>query len=206
MNPLLVRQTVVWAALVMLFGFMLMPAWITLISSLKPLVDVQTPDPIWLPVPLRPENYAEIWSQIPFLTYRKNSALVAFSSTGLVMSLAIPFAYALARFSFMGRRTYMFALLATQMFSPVITIIPRYRFMRELGLYDTLTAVIVGDAAISMAFATWMLTGYLRSIPPDIEEAVWVDGGTLRDSLLRVVVPLSAPGMVTTAIYTFILA
>jgi multiple sugar transport system permease protein len=99
----------------------------------------------------------------------------------------------------------MFALLATQMFSPVITIIPRYRFMRESGLYDTLTAVIVGDTAISMAFATWMLTGYFRSIPPDIEEAVWVDGSTRRDSLLRVV-PLSAPGMVTTAIYTFILA
>jgi ABC-type glycerol-3-phosphate transport system permease component len=102
MNPLLVRQTVVWAALMMLFGFMLMSAWITLISSLKPLGDVQTPDPIWLPVALRPENYAEIWSQIPFLTYRKDSALVAFSSTGLVMTLAIPFAYALSRFSFWG--------------------------------------------------------------------------------------------------------
>jgi multiple sugar transport system permease protein len=121
------------------------------------------------------------------------------------MAVAIPFAYALSRFSFLGRRTYTFVLLATQMFSPVITIIPRYRFMREFGLYDTLTAVSVGDAAISMAFATWMLTGYFRSIPPDIEEAVWVDGGTRRDSLLRVV-PLSAPGMVTTAIYTFILA
>ena len=169
MNPLLVRQTVVWAALVMLFG--LMSAWITFISSLKPLGDVQTPDPIWLPVALRPENYAEIWSQIPFLTYRKNSALVAFSSTGLVMALAIPFAYALSRFSFLGRRTYMFALLATQMFSPVITITPRYRFMRKFGLCDTLTAVSVGDAAKSMAFAIWMLTGYFRSIPPDIEEA-----------------------------------
>jgi multiple sugar transport system permease protein len=88
----------------------------------------------------------------------------------------------------------------------MIIIIPLYRFMRESGLYDTLTAVIVGDAAISMAFSTWKLTGYFRSIPPDIEEAVWVDGGTQRDSLLHVVVPLSAPGMVTTAIYTFILA
>src|SRR5215210_6772368 len=78
--------------------------------------------------------------------------------------------------------------------------------MRESGLYDTLTAVIIGDAALSMAFATWMLTGYFRSIPKDIEEAVWVDGGTRRDNLLRLVVPLSAPGLVTTAIYTFILA
>jgi multiple sugar transport system permease protein len=182
---------VVWAALVMLFGFMLMSAWITLISSLEPWGDVQTPDPTWLPVALWPENYAEIWSQIPFLTYRKNSALVAFSSTGLVVALALPFAYALAQFSFLGRQTYIFALLATQMFSPVLTIIPRYRFMRESGLYDTLTAVSVGDADISMAFATWMLSGYFRSIPPDIEEAIWVDGGTQRDSLLRVV-PFSA--------------
>ena len=167
--------------------------------------DVQTPDPIWLPAALQPENYAEIWSQIPLLTYRKNSALVSFSSTRLVMALVIPSAYALARFSFLGRRTYMFALLTTQMFSPVITTIPRYRFMRESGLYDTLTAVSVGDAAISMAFATWMLTGYFQSISQDIEEAVWVDGGTRRDSLLRVV-PLSAPGTVTTAIYIFTLA
>jgi len=73
------------------------------------------------------------------------------------------------------------------MFSPMITIIPRYRFMRESGLYDTLMAVSVGDAAISMAFAAWIVTGYFRSIPQDIEEAVWVDGGTRRDSLLRVV-------------------
>ena len=125
------------AALAMPFGFMLMLAWIMLVSSLKPLGDVQTPDPIWLPVVLQPENYAGICSQIPLLTYRKNNALVAFSSTGLVMALVIPSAYALARFLFLGRRTYMFALLSTQMFSPMIIIIPRYRFMRESGLYDT---------------------------------------------------------------------
>jgi hypothetical protein len=68
-----------------------MSAWITLISSLKPLGDVQTPDPTWLPVALWPENYAEIWSQIPFLTYRKNSTLVAFSSTGLGRGIGAPF-------------------------------------------------------------------------------------------------------------------
>ena len=206
MRALPVRQTVVLALLLVLFGFLLMPVWIMIVSSLKPLGEVQTPDPTWLPVPFRAGNYAEIWSEIPLLAYMKNSAIVAFSSTALVMALSIPSAYALARFSFLGRRTYMFALLTTQMFSPVIIVIPLYRFMRESGLYDTLAAVIIGDAALSMAFATWMLTGYFRSIPQEIEEAVWVDGGTRRDSLLRVVVPLSAPGLVTTAIYTFILA
>ena len=206
MRTSLVRQTVVLILLLVLFGFLLMPVWIMIISSLKPLNAVQTPDPTWLPAPVRFENYVEIWSEIPLLSYLKNSAIVAFSSTALVMALAIPSAYALARFSLLGRRPYMFALLTTQMFSPVIIIIPLYRFMRESGLYDTLTAVILGDAALSMAFATWMLTGYFRSIPKDVEEAVWVDGGTRRDSLLRVVLPLSAPGLVTTAIYTFILA
>ncbi len=206
MKTSLVRQTVVLALLLALFGFLLMPVWIMVISSLKPLNAVQTPDPTWLPAPVRFENFVDIWSEIPLLSYLKNSAIVAFSSTALVMALAIPSAYALARFSFLGRRPYMFALLTTQMFSPVIIVIPLYRFMRESGLYDTLTAVILGDAALSMAFATWMLTGYFRSIPKDVEEAVWVDGGTRRDSLLRVVLPLSAPGLVTTAIYTFILA
>ncbi len=205
-SPLVVRQTVVWLLLLVLFGFMLMPVWIMLISSLKPLGAVQTPDPSWLPTPFRPQNYAEIWREIPLLAYLKNSAIVAFCSTALVMALAIPSAYAMARFSFLGRRPYMFALLTTQMFSPVVIIIPLYRFMRESGLYDTLTAVIMGNSALSMAFATWMLVGYFRSIPQDIEEAVWVDGGTRRDSLLRVVLPLSAPGLVTTAIYTFILS
>ncbi len=206
MKTALVRQTLVLALLLVLFGFLLMPVWIMIISALKPLNAVQTPDPTWLPAPVRFENFVEIWSEIPLLSYLKNSAIVAFSSTALVMALAIPSAYALARFSFPGRRPYMFALLTTQMFSPVIIVIPLYRFMRESGLYDTLTAVILGDAALSMAFATWMLTGYFRSIPKDVEEAVWVDGGTRRDSLLRVVLPLSAPGLVTTAIYTFILA
>ncbi len=206
MKTSLVRQTMVLALLLVLFGFLLMPVWIMVISSLKPLNAVQTPDPTWLPAPVRFENFVDIWSEIPLLSYLKNSAIVAFSSTALVMALAIPSAYALPRFSFLGRRPYMFALLTTQMFSPVIIVIPLYRFMRESGLYDTLTAVILGDAALSMAFATWMLTGYFRSIPKDVEEAVWVDGGNRRDSLLRVVLPLSAPGLVTTAIYTFILA
>ena len=205
-GALFVRQTVVLALLVVIFGFLLMPVWIMLVSSLKPLGDVQTPDPTWLPLPMRPENYADIWREIPLLTYLKNSAIVALSSTALVMALAIPSAYALARFSFLGRRPYMFALLVTQMFSPVVVIIPLYRFMRESGLYDTLLAVIMGNTALAMAFATWMLTSYFRSIPKDIEEAVWVDGGTRRDSLLRIIVPLSAPGLVTTAIYTFILS
>lgn len=202
----LARQTIVWAVLLALFGFLLMPVWIMLVSSLKPLGEVQTPDPTWLPVPFRPGNYLDIWREIPLLGYLRNSAIVAFSTTALVMALAIPSAYAMARFSFLGRRPYMFALLTTQMFSPVVIIIPLYRFMRESGLYDTLLAVIMGNAALSMAFATWMLTGYFRSIPQEIEEAVWVDGGTRRDSLLRVVMPLSAPGLVTTAIYTFILS
>lgn len=206
MRRSLARQTVVWAALLVLFGFLLMPVWIMVVSSLKPLGNIQTPDQTWLPDDPQWSNYTEIWSQIPLLVYLKNSAIVAFGSTALVMALAIPSAYVLARFSFLGRRTYMFALLVTQMFSPVIIIIPLYRFMRISGLYDTLGAVILGTAALSMAFATWMLTGYFRSIPQEIEEAVWVDGGSRFDSLLRVVVPLGAPGLVTTSIYTFILA
>lgn len=206
MRVSLARQTVVWTALLVLFGFLLMPVWIMLISSLKPLGNIQTPDQTRLPADPQWNNYAEIWNEIPLLVYLKNSAIVAFGSTGLVMALAIPSAYALARFAFLGRRTYMFALLATQMFSPVIIIIPLYRFMRVSGLYDTLTAVILGTAALSMAFATWMLTGYFRSIPQEIEEAVWVDGGSRLDSLLCVILPLGAPGLVTTAIYTFILA
>ena len=206
MRVSLARQTVVWVVLLVLFGFLLMPVWIMLISSLKPLGNIQTPDQTWLPSDPQWSNYADIWNQIPLLVYLKNSAIVAFGSTALVMALAIPSAYALARFSFLGRRIYMFALLITQMFSPVIIIIPLYRFMRISGLYDTLTAVILATAALSMAFATWMLTGYFRSIPQEIEEAVWVDGGSRLDSLVRVVMPLGAPGLVTTAIYTFILA
>ncbi len=206
MRGLMIRQTLVWIALLVIFGFLLMPVWIMIISSLKPLATVQSPDQTWFPADPQWSNYVDIWSEIPLLTYFKNSAIVAFVSTALVMALAVPSAYVMARYSFLGRRAYMFALLITQMFSPVIIIIPLYRFMRASGLYDTLTAVIVADAALSMAFATWMLTGYFRSIPQEIEEAVWVDGGSRRDSLLRVVVPLSAPGLVTTAIYTFILA
>ena len=73
-RTMFVRQTVVLALVLALFGFLLMPVWIMLISSLEPLGDVQTPDPIWLPVPIRLQDYADIWSDIPLLTYLKNSA------------------------------------------------------------------------------------------------------------------------------------
>lgn len=201
------KNLAVYILLTLLLAVLLFPTYVMFITSLKPFEEVFTWPPLLILEDIQWENYLSVWyGNYNFSRSFFNSIVVAGSTAVLCILLASPAAYALSRYRFFGRTTTLFAVLAVQMFSPVILIIPLYKTMLNLGLLDTYIAMIIGDTAFALPMSIWLLTGYFENIPKELEEAAWIDGCSRAGGLVRVVLPIAAPGIVTAGIYAFILA
>jgi multiple sugar transport system permease protein len=131
---------------------------------------------------------------------------VASASTAVVLVVAVPAAYFTARVKFPGRRAFLLLVLVTQMFSPTSLVVGLYREFFELNLVNTYLAIILTNSAFNLAFAIWILQGFFATIPPDVEEAAFLDGCGRFGTLWRVMLPLTRPGLVTAVIFAFIAA
>jgi len=184
--------------------FFLAPYVVMLTSSLKSDADLFASPATYLPGEWVWSNWTDVWQKIPLAAYLRVSLTIAVASTVLVLLVALPAAYFSARFSFAGRRTFLYLVLVTQMFAPVALVVGIYREFILVGGVNEYWAIIVTDAAFNLAFAIWIMNGYFATIPEEIEEAAMLDGlGRLR-TLLRVVLPMAKPGVVTAVIFTFI--
>lgn len=190
-----------------------------LLTSLKRPVDVVTIPPVILSMPPTFESWDWILSGVtggeaklkllerePILRLLGNSIVVALASTLVTMVLAVLAAYALARFRFRGRALLAFAIIATRMLPPVASVLPLYVLFRATDLLDTRTALILAYTALNLPFAIWMLVGFVDEVPAILEESAMVDGCGRVGVLVRVVVPLIAPGLAATAVFSFLLA
>jgi len=137
--------------------------------------------------------------------YFRNSFIIAIGNTLVVMGAGIPAAYVLARHEFRGRRLFLDLVLVTQMFSPVVLLIPLFRLYKETGLLGTMEGVIIAGSAFTLPFSIWLLTGFFKAIPVEVEEAARIDGYGRIGILFRIILPLSVPGLVATAMYAFII-
>jgi multiple sugar transport system permease protein len=187
-----------------LFVALLFPYAIMLLTSLKSKDTIYSIPPTFFPEKWVFTNYVDIWTVVPLRHYITNSVLLASGSTLLALICAIPAAYALARMRFSGRRIYLYAVIATQIFSPIVLLVGLFREMRWFGLMDSLWALVLINGAFFQAFAIWILSGYFASIPYSLEEAAWIDGCTRLGAVRRIVLPLALPGLVTTVIFVFI--
>ncbi len=138
------------------------------------------------------------------IRYLLNSAILAAGATCLALLCGIPAAYAMARMRFRGRKLFMGFVIMSQMFSPVVLLVGISRLMINLQLNDTLTGLIFVNAAFNQAFAIWLLRGTFVSISPEMEQAACIDGCNSVTALIRVLIPMAAPGIVTTLIFVFI--
>jgi multiple sugar transport system permease protein len=130
--------------------------------------------------------------------------IVAGGATAIAIICGIPAAYALARMRFKGKSFFMGAVIMSQMFSPVVLLVGIYRLMVTLNLTDNIIGLILLNAAFSQAFAIWLLRGTFVSISPEMEQAAKIDGcGTVK-ALIKVLLPMAAPGIITTLIFVFI--
>jgi multiple sugar transport system permease protein len=145
-----------------------------------------------------------IFEKAPILRYIINSILIAGGATLLAIFCGIPAAYALARMKFKGQKVFLTIVVISQMFSPVVLLIGIYRVMVTLSLTDSIFGLILINAAFNQAFAIWLLRGTFISISPDMEQAATIDGCNRIQAMIKILLPMAAPGIVTTLIYVFI--
>lgn len=192
--------------LIAIIGAMLLPVIVMIGTSLKTFDELWVwPPRLFSPTP-QWHNYAQVWGgEYNFANAFKNSVIIALSTSLISLGLGAPAAYGAARFGFRWKPAFLFGVLATQMISPVIFIVPLYKVMRAYGLLNSLTSVIVATSAFVMPMVIWLLHGYFQSISEEIEEAAMVDGCSRWGALVRVIFPLAAPGLAAAGIYAFIM-
>jgi multiple sugar transport system permease protein len=185
-------------ALAVLFPFY----WMT-ITSFKSEEQMRSLASMFWPKPLVTENYQQLLSKTEFAAWYGNSVVVSVSSTLLATAVGTIGAYALARLRFLGRGFMASATLITYLVPPSILFIPLYAQMRNLGLANSLAGLIAAYPSFTVPFVTWLLMGYFESIPEELEEAAMIDGATRFGAFYKIVLPLSAPGVLAAALYAF---
>lgn len=182
------------------------PYVVMLLDALRPSGEVLATPPTLLPKTWTFDAFAQVVADPAFQSWLTSSLVVAISSTIVVIVVAIPAAYFTARFSFRGRALFLGLVVVTQMFAPTSLVVGIYREFYDLGLINTYAALILTDSAFNIAFALWILQGFFASIPRDIEEAAALDGCGRVGTLIRIMLPLTLPGIVTAVTFTFIAA
>ena len=157
-----------------------------------------------LPVTVLWSNFIDIWSRAPMAKYMLNSIIIAGGSTIIAMLCGIPAAYALARMKFKGQTAFLGFVIVSQMFAPVVLLIGIYQVMQVLHLTDSILGLIFINAAFNQAFTIWLLRGTFIGISADMEQAATIDGCNRIQSMMKVLLPVAAPGIVTTLIFIFI--
>jgi ABC-type glycerol-3-phosphate transport system permease component len=197
---------VLWFGIAALVLFAMAPfAWVFL-TSLKTRQELYvTPLQYWPQAPTV-ANYVEAWTSklTPFSRFFANSLWVSSVTMVATTTISILAGYAIARFHLAGRQTLLMLFLATQMFPAVLLIAPLLSQWYALGLIDTYQALIYSNFSFTVPFTVWMLVGYFESIPRELEESALMDGCGRFGALLRVVLPLAAPGIAATAIFAFV--
>ena len=181
----------------------LYPYFAMLCTALKNRVEIFSGGNI-LPVTALWSNFIDIWSRAPMAKYMLNSVLIAGGSTIIAMLCGIPAAYALARMKFKGQTAFLGFVIVSQMFAPVVLLIGIYQVMQALHLTDSILGLIFINAAFNQAFTIWLLRGTFMGISAEMEQAATIDGCTRVQSMMKVLLPVAAPGIVTTLIFIFI--
>jgi multiple sugar transport system permease protein len=205
----LIRSIWSWLILAPLLLAALFPFAVMLSTALKPRDEVIAFPPHWLPKRLAWENFPDMWRAVDFGTGLWNSLAVSLGGTLLTLAVSVPAAYAISRITFRGKSAYSQFLLITQMLSPILLVLGLFRMAASIHidggtLVDTRAAVIVIYAAFALAFAVWMLAAYFATIPPELEEAAWIDGAGRIQAMLRIFMPLAVPAIAVTGIVTFV--
>jgi multiple sugar transport system permease protein len=150
-------------------------------------------------------NWERAYRNVPLHKYLINSTLTALSSTLIALLIAVPVTYAIVRFG-TGGRVLPAWILGTYIMPPIVVSLPIFAMMRTVGLIDSVLGLIIIHAMANLPVAVWLLDGFVRAIPQELEQAAWVDGYSRFDTLTRVVVPLIRSGLVATGIICLILS
>ncbi|MCI0549048.1 MAG: carbohydrate ABC transporter permease [Candidatus Rokubacteria bacterium] len=179
------------------------PFFWQLLTSFKPEAELLVLPPL-LPSRLSWEHYRVVLEQSLMLRALGNSLGVATLTTLLALALGLPAAYAFARFPVPGKGLLLLAIIAGTAFPQIATVSPLYLLMRALELRDTWLALILANASFALPLIIWLLTGFVRELPEELEHAAEVDGASRAQVVRFIVLPLVAPGLASAALLTFL--
>jgi len=162
---------------------------------------------VWL-IPQDPsiQNYQLINNFINYNAQYVNSIIVATSVMVVTMFISTFVAYAIARFRFRGRGLLTVALLFSYMFPPLLTLIPLYVIFVHMGIVGSLLSLVIAELAITLPLGIWLLWGFFKSMPFELEDAAMIDGCSRLGAFIRIILPLAKPGLMTVAIFSFLIA
>jgi multiple sugar transport system permease protein len=184
-------------AIVLAFPFF----WMA-VTSFKPEAQVYDPTKVWTFHPTL-ANYGFLFHHTGYLRWLRNSTFVGIMVVLITLAVAIPAGYALARLSGRVGRSLGVAIFLTYLVPPTLLFLPLSRVVSKLGLSDRLWALILVYPSFTIPFAIWLLMGFFKAIPQELEDAALVDGCSRLGALVRIVLPVSLPGIITVVIFTF---
>lgn len=188
-------------SIIIIFPFL----WI-ISTALKPSGEIFSLTPTLIPKNLTFSAFIEVWQMEALRKYVLNSFIVAISTTFISVCLSCLAGYGFSRFRFRGRNLLLFGFLCAQMIPGVILLMPIFGIMTNLSLLDTYTGLILANISFTLPYCTWIMTAFFKGIPHELEEVAFIDGATRWQAFIKVVLPLAVPGMISTAIFSFILS
>ncbi|YCA41817.1 carbohydrate ABC transporter permease [Bacillus sp. JZ8] len=197
-----------YVGLILLLIVSLFPFFIMLMTSFKSSKEAVATNPTLLPKDWTLQHYIDIFDPdiFPYLAYFKNSLLVSLTAAGLSVLIGVFGAYALSRLNFKGRVTINASFYTVYMFSGILLVVPLFKIIAGLGLYDTKTALIITMIVQTLPTAIFMLRSYFDTIPGDLEEAAMIDGLNRVQIIFYIIIPLSISGIISVFVYSFMVA
>lgn len=195
--------TVIGALVVMLFfGF---PYLLMFVTSLKTRLEVTKIPPDYFPAEPRWQNYIDVWtSEVNPASSLLATAVIAFGATLLVLVVATPAAYYIARFRFPGRLVFLLLVLCTQMLQPTVLAVGLFQEFKGWQGYAVWGALILINGAFNLSFAIWIMQAFFASVPKEVDEAALIDGLGRLQTMFRISLPLVWPGIVTAIVFVFV--
>ena len=196
----IVLGTLAWGAALLLF----FPIFWMVLTSFKTEIDAFATPPQFIFTPTL-ENYLHIQERSDYFHFAWNSVLISFTATALCMLIAVPAAYSMAFYETKRTKQTLLWMLSTKMLPPVGVLMPIYLLAKGAGLLDSRLALIVIYTLINLPIVVWMVYTYFKDIPREILEAARLDGATLRQEMVRVLLPISKGGLASTMLLSLIL-
>jgi ABC-type glycerol-3-phosphate transport system permease component len=198
------KRGLLYVASLAVAAFALFPVYWVVITSLKPRSEIYTRTPDLWPSDPQWDQYPRVLGEGHVGRALMNSLIVAGATTVVCLIVGAMAAYALARFDVPLKRALLMLVLATQMFPLVVLVIPLFVLMREADLIGTYWGLVAAYLAFTVPLAIWVMRGFLISIPAELEHAARIDGATRVGAMVRVILPVAAPGLATTAVLCFL--
>jgi len=206
------HKLLIYITLIIILVLTLFPIYWMIINSLKDNQEILTGRSLFFPSVIRWTNYRDLWRNINFGLYLRNSFIVCSLTTLIALVLATLAGYSLSRFKFFGKRVINDSILATQMVPGIMFLIPIYLMfvkfhqLTNIQLIGTFPGLIFVYSTFFVPFSVWILQGFFASIPVDIEEAALIDGCSRFRIFWNIALPLARPGIIATGIYIFLTA